>query len=80
MPHLRIDDTELYYEAHGSGPPLLFLPATAAPGGVWSFYQVPEFSRDHRVIICDHRGSGKSMTRSTDFSTPGTSAKISRRC
>jgi pimeloyl-ACP methyl ester carboxylesterase len=69
MPYLHLDDTELYYEVHGAGPPFLFLPATDAPGAVWSFFQVPEFSRDHRVIICDQRGTGKSKTRSTDFTT-----------
>jgi pimeloyl-ACP methyl ester carboxylesterase len=69
MPHLPIGDTELYYEVHGEGPPFLFLPATDAPGAVWSFFQVPEFSRDHRVILCDQRGTGKSRTRSQDFTT-----------
>jgi pimeloyl-ACP methyl ester carboxylesterase len=69
MPYLKLDDTELYYEVHGEGPPFLFLPATDAPGAVWSFFQVPEFSRDHRVIICDQRGTGKSKTRSKDFTT-----------
>ena len=69
MPYLHLDDTEFYYEVHGAGPPFLFLPATDAPGAVWTFFQVPEFSRDHRVIICDQRGSGKSKTRSADFTT-----------
>jgi pimeloyl-ACP methyl ester carboxylesterase len=69
MPYLNLDDTELYYEVHGEGPPFLFLPATDAPGAVWSFFQIPEFSRDHRVIICDQRGTGKSKTRSKDFAT-----------
>ena len=69
MPHLHLDDTDLYYEVHGAGPPFLFLPATDAPGAVFSFFQVPEFSRDHRVILCDQRGTGKSKTRSTDLTT-----------
>src|SRR5215472_15772534 len=69
MPHLHLDDTDIYYEVHGQGPPFLFLPATDAPGAVFSFFQIPEFSRDHRVIICDQRGTGRSKTRSTDFST-----------
>lgn len=69
MPYFHLDDTELYYEVYGAGPPFLFLPATDAPGAVWSFFQVPEFSRDHRVVICDQRGTGKSKTRSRDFTT-----------
>ena len=69
MPYLHLDDTEFYYEIHGTGPPFLFLPATDAPGAVWSFFQIPEFSRDHCVIVCDQRGTGKSKTRSTNFGT-----------
>jgi pimeloyl-ACP methyl ester carboxylesterase len=70
MPTLSLDDTELYYEAHGQGRPFLFNAATATWGEVWKFYQVDDFSRDHRVIIFDQRGTGRSTTRSKDFSTP----------
>ena len=69
MPNLRVDDTDLYYEVHGAGPPFLFMSQTATHGAVWKPLQVPEFARDHRVIIYDQRGTGRSSTRSTDFST-----------
>ena len=37
-------------------------------GAPWELHQVPEFSRDHQVIVYDQRGTGNSPTRSTDFS------------
>jgi pimeloyl-ACP methyl ester carboxylesterase len=36
---------------------------------VWKRHQVPEFSRDHRVIIFDQRSTGKTKTRSAELST-----------
>jgi len=59
MPRVSIGDCALYYEAHGSGEPLLLV---AGLGGVGaSFYkQIPELSRRYRVIVHDHRGCGQS--------------------
>jgi aminoacrylate hydrolase len=69
MPTLRLDDAELHYEVFGNGPPFLFMSQTATSGGYWKPFQAPEFSRDHRVIVYDQRGTGRSPTRSADFST-----------
>ena len=68
MPILHLDDTDLYYETHGSGTPFLFCSATSTSGEVWKLCQVPEFARDHQVITFDQRGVGRSPTRSKDFS------------
>ena len=69
MPLLRVNDTELYYEVHGQGDPLLFLSETHCDGEVWKIHQVSEFSRDHRVIIMDYRGTGQSGKPSIPFTT-----------
>ena len=66
---LSLPDVDLHYDVHGDGPPFLFMSQTATSGGYWKPFQVPEFSRDHRVIIYDQRGTGRSPTRSADFST-----------
>lgn len=76
MPTLGLDDADLYFETHGDGPPFLFCSATATGGDVWKLCQVPEFSRDHQVIIYDQRGVGRSPARSTDFSTQRLAADV----
>jgi pimeloyl-ACP methyl ester carboxylesterase len=60
MPYLRLPDAEIYYEVHGDGPPFLFCSVTGLDHQAWKFHQIPEFSRDHRVIVFDYRGTGKS--------------------
>src|SRR5258706_14519416 len=69
MPFLNLGDTDIYYEVAGDGPAFLFLSATAWHADPWRMYQLPEFSRDHRVILFDQRGTGRSKTRAKDFST-----------
>ena len=70
MPHVKAKDgVEIYYEASGQGTPFVFLSETACDGAVWNLYQVPEFSRDHRVVILDYRGTGLSGKPSAKYST-----------
>lgn len=69
MPVLQLRDTELYYEIHGQGQPMVLLSETACDGEVWKMYQVPEFSGDHQVILHDYRGTGRSGKPSIDYST-----------
>jgi len=59
MPTLRIDDAELYYEVTGQGEPVLLVPGLSGRGSFWTS-QVAELSRDFRVIVHDHRGTGRS--------------------
>jgi 3-oxoadipate enol-lactonase len=70
MPYVKTKDSvEIYYEVFGEGTPFLFLSETACDGAVWKIYQVPEFARDHRVIIFDYRGTGLSGKPSVRYST-----------
>jgi len=70
MPYVKAKDSvEIYYEAYGQGTPFLFLSETACDGAVWNLYQTPEFSRDHRVVILDYRGTGLSAKPSAKYST-----------
>jgi pimeloyl-ACP methyl ester carboxylesterase len=66
---LQLSEREIYYEVHGDGQPMVFLSETACDGEVWKIYQVPEFSKDHRVIIHDYRGTGQSNKPSIDYTT-----------
>jgi pimeloyl-ACP methyl ester carboxylesterase len=69
MPYLQLRDLKLYYEVHGEGRPFLFISETACHGEVWKPYQIPEFSRDHRVIIYDQRGTGRTDKPSVQYTT-----------
>jgi 3-oxoadipate enol-lactonase len=60
VPYLKLPDAGIYYEVHGDGSPFLFCSVTGLDHQAWNFHQVPEFSRDHRVIVFDYRGTGKS--------------------
>ncbi|HWG07079.1 MAG TPA: alpha/beta hydrolase [Beijerinckiaceae bacterium] len=76
MPYVSVEEGDLYYEVHGEGPAFLFCAGTATDGEGWKFYQVPEFSRDRRVIIYDQRGTGQSTVRSKDYSTQRLAADV----
>lgn len=69
MPKVKVKDAEIYYEANGQGQPFIFFSETACDGEIWKLFQVPEFARDHRVIVHDYRGTGKSSKPSIDYST-----------
>jgi pimeloyl-ACP methyl ester carboxylesterase len=60
MPYLKLPEAEIYYETHGDGAPFLFCNVTGLDHQAWTFHQVAEFSRDHKVILFDYRGTGKS--------------------
>lgn len=60
MPLLKRPDAEICYETYGDGPPFLFCSVTGPAPQAWKFHQVPECSRDPRVIVCDDRGTGRS--------------------
>jgi pimeloyl-ACP methyl ester carboxylesterase len=51
---------DIYYESHGKGEPLVFIPATGFSGEVWKAFQVTELSKSLSVIIHDPRGCGRS--------------------
>ncbi|MFD8981534.1 alpha/beta fold hydrolase [Streptomyces sp. NPDC059564] len=59
MSSLDINDTTLHYEDEGAGPALLFLHGWGTSGRTWGA-QLPDFTRDHRVVTVDWRGCGRS--------------------
>lgn len=69
MPHADRDGVRLYYEAHGEGTPLLLISGTGLNGEAWKLFQVPELSRSHRVVLFDHRGTGRSDRPDVDYTT-----------
>ncbi|MCA6068875.1 alpha/beta fold hydrolase [Chryseobacterium sp. RG1] len=56
---LKLNDTELYYETYGEGEPLVLLHGNG--GSIKEFYkQIPELSKQFKVIAVDTRAQGKS--------------------
>jgi len=59
LPKASIGDAELYYEEHGRGPVIMLVSGLNGVGAFWA-RQVPDFARDFRVVVHDHRGTGQS--------------------
>jgi aminoacrylate hydrolase len=68
MPLLTLEDGgHLYYEVHGSGPPLLLVPGLGGLGSFWQPHVAP-LTEKFTVVLHDHRGAGQSSLERIDFS------------
>jgi aminoacrylate hydrolase len=68
VPFCTLNDGEkLYYEAHGSGPPLALV---SGLGGVMAFWKphLAAFAKHFKVVLHDHRGTGQSSRTIMDYS------------
>jgi pimeloyl-ACP methyl ester carboxylesterase len=61
MPTAQVDGAELYYQEHGSGPPLLLVHGTGAYADLWNPV-LDGLARSYRVISYDRRGFGRSTS------------------
>lgn len=70
MPKVTFDECEFHYEIHGEGPPLLLI---AGLGGACSYWvpQVEPLSRHFKMIMYDHRGTGRSTHHKTRYTVEG---------
>ena len=66
MATTKIRDIQMYYEVHGpscrpaeEANPLLLIMGLGANATSWEL-QVPDLSRDHRVVAFDNRGAGRT--------------------
>jgi pimeloyl-ACP methyl ester carboxylesterase len=64
---VETNGARIYYEADGSGHPLVLVHAGIANLRMWD-EQVPIFARHHRVIRYDTRGWGRTETEQVEFS------------
>jgi pimeloyl-ACP methyl ester carboxylesterase len=61
MPNIKLPTgVDLYYETHGQGEPLIFVPSTAYSGEVWKPSQMP-LANALNLIFHDPRGCGRSV-------------------
>jgi 3-oxoadipate enol-lactonase len=59
MPYAVNGDTKLYWEEHGSGPPILLIMGLSFTHEMW-FRVLPSLGSRYRVIVFDNRGMGRS--------------------
>ena len=59
MPKLNRDGVNIYYEVHGSGPPLLLTHGYSSASTMWHG-QIEALSKRHTLILWDMRGHGRS--------------------
>jgi pimeloyl-ACP methyl ester carboxylesterase len=60
MPKLKRDDgVEIFYEVHGSGPPIILTHGYSSTSGMWKG-QIEPLSKAHTLILWDMRGHGQS--------------------
>lgn len=61
MPIMKIDDFEMYYEIHGelNEIPLVLIMGLGSDAQLWML-QIPEFSKNYRLITFDNRDAGRT--------------------
>jgi len=59
MPRLNRDGVNIYYEVHGSGPPLILTHGYSSTSAMWQG-QIEALSQHHQLILWDMRGHGQS--------------------
>ncbi len=76
MPYLRVGQensapSQLYYEDHGSGPPVIMIHGYPLSGRAWDKQLPALLGTGYRVITYDRRGFGKSSqpTSGYDYDT-----------
>lgn len=64
MPHVRVNDCDLYLEDEGSGPPVVFIHGLWCSGRFFA-EQLPFFAERHRAVVVDLRSHGRSEATQT---------------
>lgn len=59
MPIVHVNNIDMYYEIHGEGAPLIYIPGWGTEITTVSV-QIEDFARKFRVIAVDKRGTGRS--------------------
>ncbi|MSO66119.1 MAG: alpha/beta hydrolase [Alphaproteobacteria bacterium] len=65
MPTVAVDKAQIYYELHGDGPTVVM--AHGGSGNTLAWYQqLPDFTKQYRVLLFDHRGWHRSPCKPSD--------------
>ncbi|MGO9569810.1 MAG: alpha/beta fold hydrolase [Desulfomonilaceae bacterium] len=63
----HVNDIDIYFEIHGSGPPLVPIMGLRR-NAEWWCRQIPDLSKHFTVIAFDNRGAGRSDKPEMDYS------------
>jgi pimeloyl-ACP methyl ester carboxylesterase len=67
MPNVKLPSgVDFYYESHGQGQPLIWVPSTAYSGDIWKPSQMP-LANTLNLIFFDPRGCGRSIAMQEVF-------------
>jgi pimeloyl-ACP methyl ester carboxylesterase len=70
LPRCDSSGAKIFYDEFGFGStPIIFVSGTGFHSGIWKPFQVPYFSKERKVIISDHRGTGRSDKPDVPYST-----------
>ena len=61
-----VNGIEMFYQVFGSGEPVLLIHGGLGHGDLWSS-QVADLAKDHKVIVPDSRGHGRSTRNAEPF-------------
>ncbi|WP_442582588.1 alpha/beta fold hydrolase [Mesorhizobium sp. ASY16-5R] len=64
--YAQVNGIEMFYQVFGSGEPVLLIHGGLGHGDIWSA-QVADLSKDHKVIVPDSRGHGRSTRNAEPF-------------
>ena len=67
MPKVQVGDIAMYYRVDGEGHPLMLISGGGNDHSNW-IMQTPEFSKKHRVICFDNRGTGRTDAPDSPYS------------
>lgn len=68
MPKVEVNDIEMYYEVHGDGKPLVSIRGWGSSSQSWSKTYKDRLSQNHKHIIFDNRGTGRTSKPDTKYS------------
>ena len=68
MPKVAVNDIEMYYEVHGDGKPLVSIRGWGSSSQSWSKTYKDRLSQNHKHIIFDNRGTGRTSKPDTKYS------------
>ena len=67
MPHIIINECNIYYEIHGTGPETILFSHGLLWSGQLFHKQVAQLQEHYRCVIYDHRGQGQSEVTQSGY-------------